>query len=209
MSEDRPVIFIIDDDPSVRKSLTRLLRSCGLESESFDSAEAFLERERYEGVGCIILDIRMPGLSGMALQEELLKADRPMPVIFITGHGDIPMSVQAMKKGAVDFLPKPFDDDQLQEAVGRAVEKSKELNAARTETDKARKLLDRLTVREREVLPYIVAGMLNKQIAYRLQIAEKTIKVHRGRIMEKFEAASVADLVRLAEKAGIEPASKP
>jgi RNA polymerase sigma factor (sigma-70 family) len=202
-------VFIIDDDPSVRKSLSRLLGSMGFRTEAFTSAEQFLARERYEGIGCIILDVKMPGLSGMELQDELAKADYPMPIIFITGHGDIPMSVRAMKKGAVDFLPKPFEDDQLLEALTKAIEKDREKKAHREETQAILERMERLTAREREILAYVISGMLNKQIASRLDIAEKTVKVHRGRIMEKLGAPSVADLVRLAEKIGIKPSDKP
>jgi len=205
VTEEKPIIFIIDDDSSVRKSLLRLLRSFGFEAEAFGSAEQFLELERYEGTGCIILDVRMPGLGGMALQGELNKADYSMPIIFITGHGDIPMSVEAMKKGATDFLPKPFDDEQLLDAVQKAVEKNRQMKAIRSEADDLRRRVERLTPREREILPYIIAGLLNKQTAFKLRIAEKTIKVHRGHIMEKLGVGSVAKLVRLAEKAGIEP----
>jgi len=199
-----PTVFIIDDDPSVRKSLSRLVRSLGFGSESFASAEEFLGRERYDGVGCIVLDVRMPGLSGMELQNELVKGEFSMPIIFITGHGDIPMSVQAMKKGAVDFLPKPFDDDELLEAVQKAIEKDREAKAERSATRDILTRIERLTTRECEILRYVITGMLNKQIAFKLDIAEKTVKVHRGRIMEKLGAHSVAELVRLAEKAGIE-----
>ena len=201
-----PTVFVIDDDASVRKSLSRLLRSLGFEVETFAAAELFLKRDPYDGVGCIILDIRMPGLDGIGLQDQLSKADYSMPIIFITGHGDIPMSVRAMKKGAVDFLPKPFDDEELLQAVKKAIEKDIQ---AREERGEVRQVLERLrllTAREYEILPYITAGMLNKQIAYKLGIAEKTIKIHRGRIMEKLHVSSVADLVRLAEKAGIKPA---
>jgi len=199
-----PTVFIIDDDPSVRKSLSRLVRSLGFGSESFASAEEFLGRERYDGVGCIVLDVRMPGLGGMELQDELVKGEFSMPIIFITGHGDIPMSVQAMKKGAVDFLPKPFDDDELLEAVQKAIEKDREAKAERSATRDILTGIERLTTRECEILRYVITGMLNKQIAFKLDIAEKTVKVHRGRIMEKLGAHSVAELVRLAEKAGIE-----
>jgi len=199
-----PTVFIIDDDPSVRKSLSRLVRSLGFGSESFASAEEFLGRERYDGLGCIVLDVRMPGLSGMELQDELVKGEFSMPIIFITGHGDIPMSVQAMKKGAVDFLPKPFDDDELLEAVQKAIEKDREAKAERSATRDILTRIERLTTRECEILRYVITAMLNKQIAFKLDIAEKTVKVHRGRIMEKLGAHSVAELVRLAEKAGIE-----
>lgn len=203
-----PTVFIIDDDSSVRKSLSRLVRSLGFGVEAFASAEAFLARELYDGVGCIILDVRMPGLSGMELQDELSKTGYTIPIIFITGHGDIPMSVRAMKKGAVDFLPKPFDDDQLLDALTKAIEKDRDAKAHREETRGVLKHIEQLTPREREIFPYVISGMPNKQIAFSLDIAEKTVKVHRGRIMEKLGAHSVADLVRLAEKAGIEPADK-
>jgi FixJ family two-component response regulator len=205
MNEEKSIIFIVDDDASVRKSLSRLLGSHGLTVETFDSAEQFLQREPYGGTGCIILDVRMPGLSGIALHDELARTDYHVPVIFITGHGDIPMGVEAMKKGASDFLPKPFEESQLLNAVNGALEKSVRDRANRTEAERARMRIDRLTPREKEVLPYIIAGMLNKQIAFKLDIAEKTIKVHRGHIMEKLGVDSVAELVRLADKANIKP----
>jgi len=178
----------------------------GFRSETFVSAEEFLARERYEGVGCIVLDVRMPGLTGMDLQDELNKVGYSMPIIFITGHGDIPMSVQAMKKGAADFLTKPFDDEDLLQAVEKAIEKDRKAGAERAEVHGVLNRMERLTPREYEILRYVVTGMLNKQIALKLDIAEKTVKVHRGRIMEKLCVRSVAELVRLAEKAGIEPA---
>jgi FixJ family two-component response regulator len=205
MTEPKPTVFVIDDDASVRKSLSRLLRSSGFDTETFASAEQFLEREHYQGVGCIVLDVRMPGLSGMDLQEELNQAGYIMPIIFITGHGDIPMSVQAMKKGAVDFLTKPFDDEELLQAIRRAIIKDKKGNAERIERDDILRRMEQLTPREDEILRYVITGMLNKQIALELDIAEKTVKVHRGRIMEKLNVGSVAELVRLAEKASIEP----
>ncbi len=204
-SSPSPTVFVIDDDASVRKSLSRLLRSAGYTAETFSSAEEFLRREHYEGVGCILLDVRMPGLSGMDLQEELNKADYHMPIVFITGHGDIPMSVEAMKKGAVDFLTKPFDDEQLLQAIENAIGKDREARAAYLEAHDIRQRIELLTPREKEILSFVVTGMLNKQIALKLDIAEKTVKVHRGRVMEKLGADSVAELVRLAEKAGIKP----
>jgi FixJ family two-component response regulator len=206
ITEVKPTVFVIDDDPSVCKSLSRLLGSLGFDTETFTSAEQFLKREHYAGAGCIVLDVRMPGLSGMDLQDELNKADYSMPIIFITGHGNIPMSVQAMKKGAVDFLPKPFDDEELLGAVEKAIEKDRKAKAERAEVDGILKRTERLTPREYEILRYVVTGMLNKQIALKVGIAEKTVKVHRGRIMEKLCVDSVAELVRLAEKAGINPA---
>ena len=207
VAELKPTVFVIDDDPSVLKSLGRLLKSLGFETETFASAELFLARKHYDGVGCIVLDVRMPGLSGMDLQDELSRADYSMPIVFITGHGNIPMSVQAMKKGAVNFLAKPFDDEELLQAVREAIEKDRKAKAERAEVHDTLKRIEQLTPREQEVLRYVITGMLNKQIALKLDIAEKTVKVHRGRIMEKLRVDSVADLVRLAEKAGIRPAT--
>jgi len=201
-----PTVFVIDDDPSVLKGLARLLRSLGFDTETFASAELFLARKHYDGVGCIVLDVQMPGLSGMDLQDELSRADYSMPVIFITGHGNIPMSVQAMKKGAADFLTKPFDDEELMQAVKKAIEQDRTAKAERTEVHDTLKLIEQLTPREQGVLRYVITGMPNKQIALKLDIAEKTVKVHRGRIMGKLCVDSIADLVRLAEKAGIKPA---
>jgi len=206
VAEPKPTVFVIDDDPSVLKGLARLLKSLGFNAETFASAELFLGREHYDGVGCIVLDVRMPGLSGMDLQDELSRADYSMPIIFITGHGNIPMSVQAMKRGAVDFLTKPFDDEELLEAVKKAIERDGTARAERAQVHDIRRRIDTLTPREHEILRYVITGMLNKQIALKLDIAEKTVKIHRGRIMEKLRVDSVADLVRLAEKAGIEPA---
>ena len=205
MTEVKPTVFVIDDNASVCKSLSRLLRSMGLDVEVFASAELFLKREHYGGVGCILLDVQMPGLSGMDLQQELNKADYHIPIIFITGHGDIPISVEAMKKGAVDFLTKPFDDEELLEAVRKAIEKDRKAKAERAEVHDILKRMERLTPREKEIVRYVITGMLNKQIALKLDIAEKTVKVHRGRIMEKLCVDSVAELVRLAEKAGTKP----
>jgi FixJ family two-component response regulator len=200
-----PTVFIIDDDASIRKSLSRLLRSAGHTTETFTSAEEFLGREHFNGIGVLLLDVQMSGLSGMDLQKDLNKADYHMPIIFITGHGNIPMSVEAMKKGAVDFLTKPFDDKELLQAVESAIEKDRGAKAKRAEVYDIRRRIELLTSRELEVLRYVITGMLNKQIALKLGIAEKTVKIHRGRIMEKLRANSVAELVRLAEKAGIKP----
>ncbi len=205
MTAFKPTIFVIDDDASIRKSLSRLLRSADYTVETFPSAEEFLRREHFDGVGCILLDVKMPGLSGIDLQEELSKADYHMPIIFITGHGNIPMSVQAMKKGAVDFLTKPFDGKELLQAIAKAIEKDAYAKAEYDETLEIRRRIELLTPREKEMLRYVITGMLNKQIALKLDITEKTVKVHRGRIMEKLHVNSVAELVRLAEKAGIKP----
>jgi len=208
MTEPNPTIFVIDDDASLRKSLSRLLRSAGYTTEAFASAEEFLARDHYGGIGCLLLDVQMPGLSGMDLQKELNKADYHMPIIFITGHGDIPMSVEAMKDGALDFLTKPFHDKELLQVIEKAIEKDTYARAEYDEILDIRRRIERLTLRENEILGYIITGMLNKQIAFDLGIAEKTVKVHRGRIMDKLCVASVAELVRLAEKAGIKPAKE-
>jgi FixJ family two-component response regulator len=204
MTEVKPTVFVIDDDASMRRGLSYLLQSAGYTVEIYSSAEQFLTREHFEGVGCIVLDVQMPGLSGMDLQDELNKADYSMPIVFITGHGDIPTSVRAMKKGAVDFLMKPFDDKELLQAVEKAIERDTYAKAEYGETLDIRKRIELLTPRENEILRYIITGMLNKQIALKLDIAEKTVKVHRGRIMEKLCVDSVAELVRLAAKAGIQ-----
>jgi FixJ family two-component response regulator len=205
MPELNPTIFIIDDDDSVRKSLSRLLCSHGFDVEAFASAEEFLTMEHYLGMGCIILDIRMPGLSGIALQDELIGVGYDLPIVFITGHGDIPTSVRAMKKGAVDFLIKPFEDYELLDALNRAIEKDRNAKIETGAKHAVLQRIERLTPREHEVLPYILSGMLNKQIAFKLGIAEKTVKIHRGKIMEKLGVHSVAELIRLAEKVDIKP----
>jgi FixJ family two-component response regulator len=205
MTEPKATVFVIDDDPSVRKSLSRLLRSVGHAVETFSSAEEFLAREHFGGIGCMILDVQMPGLSGIDLQAELSKAETSMPIVFITGHGDIPMSVEAMRKGAVHFLSKPFDDNDLLRAMREAIERDRKAKAEQVEIHDIRNRLSLLTPREYEILRYVITGMLNKQITFTLNIAEKTVKIHRGRVMEKLRVDSVAELVRLAGKAGIEP----
>jgi FixJ family two-component response regulator len=203
MTEPNPTIFIIDDDASMRRALSYLLQSAGYKVEMYSSGEKFLRREHFDGIGCIILDVRMPGLTGMELQEKLMRSDYMMPIIFLTGHGELSMGVQAMKKGATDFLPKPFDDEQLLGAVYRAIEKDIQARGSYKEKQEIRRRIERLTPRENEILRYVITGMLNKQIAAKLGIAEPTVKIHRGRIMEKLCTESVADLVRLAGKAGI------
>jgi RNA polymerase sigma factor (sigma-70 family) len=202
------LVFLIDDDASVRKGVSRLLRSAGYDCETFASATDFLAREPYGGPTCLIVDVRMPGLNGMELQEVLMQRRREEQLVFITGHGDISMCSQAMKAGAVDFLPKPFGDDQLLECVERALSRSREQRQRSAEKGDARKLLDSLTPREFEVMQLVVAGMLNKQIASELAIAEKTVKVHRGRVMQKLGITSVAELVRTVEKAGVAAAAE-
>jgi FixJ family two-component response regulator len=205
MSGPNPTIFVIDNDASMRRALTYLLQSAGYNVETHSSAEEFLRREHYDGVGCIILDVQMPGLSGMDLQERLMRSDYRMPIIFLTGHGELSMGVQAMKKGAIDFLSKPCDDEQLLEAIHSAIEKDTQARGSYKEEQEIRRRIDLLTSRENEILRYVIAGMLNKQIAAKLGIAESTVKIHRGRIMEKLCTESVADLVRLVGKAGVEP----
>jgi len=203
MTTPTALVFLIDDDASVRKGVSRLLRSAGYECETFASATDFLAREPHGGPTCLIVDVRMPGLNGMELQEVLMQRRREEQLVFITGHGDISMCSQAMKAGAVDFLPKPFGDDQLLECVARALSRSSEQRQRSVEKSEARRLLDSLTPREFEVMQLVVAGMLNKQIAGELAIAEKTVKVHRGRVMQKLGVTSVAELVRLGQRAGI------
>jgi len=201
----KSTVFVVDDDASVRKSLSRLLDSLGLRTETFASAEEFLKREQYKGIGCILLDVFMPGLSGIDLQDELAKADDSMPIIFITGHGSIPMSVRAMKQGAVDFLPKPFDENQLLDAVRSALEKDSQAKAERAAARDIRRRMEQLTPREYETFRYVITGMLNKQIAFRLGIAETTVKIHRGQVFQKLGGGSVVELIRMAQKVGIEP----
>jgi len=200
MVNDSCKIFIIDDDDRVRQSLSLLLRSAGYPVESFGSAEKLLDYENYTGEGCIILDIFMDGRSGLELQEEINHKFTHLPIIYITGLGDIPMSVQAMKKGAINFLQKPVNDLELIKAVEEAVALSQRQIAEHRETDKTKLLLDSLTAREYQVYRLIITGMLNKQIAYELNIAEHTVKIHRGRITEKLGVKSVAELVTLAQK---------
>jgi FixJ family two-component response regulator len=205
MAEKSPAIFVIDDDASVRTSLARLLRSAGLTVETFSSGEAALERAPYDGVGCIVLDVCMPGLTGTDLQARLAQDECDIPIVFLTGHGNIPMGVAAMKQGALDFLTKPVDDEVLLQAIHRALARHESIVRERTEVRTVRERLGTLTPRETAVLRCVLTGALNKQIAARLGIAEKTVKVHRGRVMEKLAVASVAELVRLCDAAGVQP----
>lgn len=199
-------VFAIDDDPSVRKGLARLLRSAGYKHEVFESASDFLAHPPHSGPSCVIVDVQMPDLSGMDFQETLIQQGREEQLLFITGHGDIPMCAQAMKAGAVDFLRKPFRGEELLQCVERALARSAEQRRRSAERDNARCLLELLTPREFEVMQLVVTGMLNKQIAGELGTAEKTVKVHRGRGMQKLGVTSVAELVKLVEKASIAPA---
>jgi FixJ family two-component response regulator len=199
-----PVVYVVDDDESVRRSLARLIRSVGLETQAFPSAESFLERPLPDRPACLILDLRLSGPSGLDLQAELGQRQRAVPIIFITGHGTVPASVRAMKGGALDFLQKPIDRDELLERVHQALARSREACRERADRAAIQRRFDTLTPREREVLGLVVRGMLNKQIAAELGAAEKTIKIHRGRVMKKMEADSVANLVRLTQKLGLE-----
>jgi FixJ family two-component response regulator len=199
------MVFIIDDDAPVRRALGRLLRSVGYSFESFPSARAFLSRSQPSGPSCVILDYRMPELNGLELQGALAAAGRDESIFFITGHGDIPTCANAMKAGAIDFLPKPFRDEDLLDAIARSLKRSQVLWRERTERTKIQTLVDQLTPWEREVMELVVAGKLNKQIAAELGASEKTIKVHRGRVMQKMQVFSVAELVRLTESLGILP----
>jgi len=201
-----PTVFIVDDDPSVRKSLERLLRASGFTTQAFASAEDFLACRPCQNPkepACLVLDVRMPGISGINLQQKLAKTGIILPVVFITGHGDIPMSVQAMKDGAIDFLPKPFAEKELLAAVEQALTKAARLQEETAEKAEIHRRVNTLTPREYEVFRWVITGMLNKEIAAELRVTEKTIKVHRARVMQKMAAASLADLVRLAEKIGI------
>ena len=201
--KSEPMVFIVDDDESVRKSIARLVKSIGLNVETFPSPQSFLHKEPYNGPCCLVLDVRMPGMSGIDLQRELEKSGLFLPVIFITGYGTVPMSVQAMKNGAVDFLPKPFKDQDLLDAIQHALDKSAQTRKDAAEIESIQLRIDRLTHREYEVLSLIISGMLNKQVAFHLGISEKTVKVHRARVMEKIQVDSLAELVRLTEKIGI------
>jgi|SRR5687767_6212987 len=204
MSQAGPTVFIVDDDPAVLKSLSRLLRANQVNVVTFGSPQEFLERYDPHTPGCLVLDVAMPGLNGLELQEALTAKGSAIPIIFLTGHGDIPMSVQAIKGGALDFLTKPVHDNDLLKAVEAALEKDRIERQSRAELDDIQERLATLTPREREVLIHVVSGQLNKQIAYDLGTVEKTIKVHRARVMEKMKVGSVAELVRLTERAGIE-----
>jgi FixJ family two-component response regulator len=199
MNEPDAIVFVVDDDPSVRRSTERLLRSAGLKVQTFGSAREFL-RHQPEGPSCLVLDVRMPGLSGMDLQRELAQSGINIPIIFITAHGDIPTTVRAMKAGAVEFLTKPFRGRSLVDAVQAALERDRSAHKERSETRELRERYEQLTPREREVMPLIVSGMLNKQVAGELATTERTIKFHRAHIMQKMKAQSLADLVRMVGK---------
>jgi len=203
MSSSAATVFVVDDELSVRQSLSHLLRAAGLNVAVFDSAQAFLESYDPSAPGCLVLDLAMPGLNGLELQEALAVKGSLLPIIFLTGRGDLPSGVKAMKRGAVDFLAKPVDAADLIEAVRRGIEKERVARRADAELKEIRRRLATLTPREYEVLRHVVSGKLNKQIAADLGTVEKTVKVHRARVMEKVKAASLAELVRMAQRAGI------
>jgi len=196
-------VFVVDDDASVRRALTRLLTATGYQTEDFASAEEFLACGHFDTPGCILLDVLMPGLNGLELQQALATAECQLPIVFITGHGDIPMTVRAMKAGAADFLPKPCNAEELLKIIAQALTKSRREQNERTEIVEIRHRLSNLTPREHEVLCHVIAGQLNKQIAADLGIAEKTIKIHRARVMEKMGTRSLAELVGMAARIGI------
>ena len=194
-----PTVFVVDDDASMRDAISSLIRSVGLRVELFPSAKEFLRKERPDGPACLVLDVRLPGLSGLELQRELALANNPVPIIFITGHGDIPMSVQAMKAGAVEFLQKPFRDQDLLDAIQHAIECDARALDQRTFAASLRARYETLSSREREVMAFVVRGLLNKQIADELGTSEVTVKIQRGQVMQKMEADSVPELVRMSE----------
>lgn len=203
MNETLPIVFVVDDEPAVGVSVKRLLHSVGLEARHFTSASEFLRAKRPDAPGCIVLDVRLPDLSGLDLQQELVKANVDLPVIFVTGHADIPMTVRAMKAGAVEFLTKPFRDEELLEAVQRAISRHRHTRDQRASMRVLQSRYELLTRREREVYPLVASGLLNKQVAAELNASEKTIKVHRGQLMQKMEAHSLSDLIRMAEQLGV------
>jgi RNA polymerase sigma factor (sigma-70 family) len=206
MSVRSAVIYVVEDDPSFRKSMERLIRASGFKVIAFESANSFLSQPRLERPACLLLDVRLPDIDGLALQQKLIEKGSNLPIIFMTGHGSIPMSVQAMKKGAVDFLPKPFEAKDLRSAILKALERDIRNSEKETLANEINSLIAILTPREKEVLRWVITGKPNKQIAEALGVAEKTVKVHRSRVMQKIGVSSVAELVRLAEKANITPA---
>ena len=204
---DQPTVFVVDDDTSMREALARLFYSVQLRVEVFASAQEFLQSKRPDVPGCLVLDIRLPGLSGLDFQTGLMDADVRIPIVFITGHGDIPMSVRAMKAGAVDFLTKPFRDQDLLDAVATAIQRDQKRREHENAIADLRAHFASLTPREREIMALVASGLMSKQIAAQIQLSEITVKVHRSHLMKKMEARSVADLVRMAEALGVKPAT--
>ena len=208
-SQQKPIVFVVDDDVSVRESLDLLIKFAGWQSETFASAVDFLARPRTTTPSCLVLDVSLPDLDGLELQKLIASERTDMPIIFITGHGDVPMTVKAMKAGAVEFLTKPFEDEVLLSAIRHAIKRSAAVLDDQAETSALRSSYESLTAREREVMQLVVAGMLNKQIGLKLGISEVTVKAHRGKMMQKMKAESLADLVKTAVRLGLAPARNP
>src|SRR6188508_1258666 len=203
MSENKAVVFVVDDDPSMRRALESLLRSVGHDVRLFSSAPEFMQAERSDAPSCLVLDVRLPGMCGLAFQQELTKAGVALPIIFVTGHGDVPMTVRAMKAGAAEFLTKPFDDQVLLDAVHAALERDRARRREDAGVATLRSRYDQLTERERQVMGHVVAGRVNKRIAAELGLSVVTVKVHRGQVMRKMQAKSVAELVRMSDRLGV------